>query len=83
MSALTLQRTSSVVESGVPPVIGRTIATVRSTFLRWLRTAETRRQLQRLDDRMLRDIGFDPQEAQREAARPFWRGFTLSHCSKS
>ena len=39
---------------------------------RWRRTARERRQLQALNDRMLRDIGLAREDARREAARPFW-----------
>ncbi|MET4103102.1 uncharacterized protein YjiS (DUF1127 family) [Roseovarius sp. MBR-78] len=34
--------------------------------------ARQRRQLARLDDAALADIGLSRREAQREAARPFW-----------
>lgn len=32
-----------------------------------------RRALARLDDRLLRDIGIDREQARREVAKPFWR----------
>lgn len=32
-----------------------------------------RRALARLDERLLRDVGITPEEAQAEAAKPFWR----------
>ena len=38
----------------------------------WLSVSRERRQLGRLTDQQLRDIGIDPVEARREAARPFW-----------
>lgn len=40
----------------------------------WHRRAATRRQLARLDDRALADIGITRQAAQDEADRPFYRG---------
>lgn len=40
----------------------------------WHRRAVTRRQLSRLDDRALADIGITRQAAQEEADRPFYRG---------
>ena len=43
-----------------------------SRFAAWRRLAAERRQLSRLDARLLRDIGLDPQAAEAEAARPFW-----------
>ena len=33
-----------------------------------------RRALAQLDRRLLRDIGVTPEQAEREAAKPFWRG---------
>jgi uncharacterized protein YjiS (DUF1127 family) len=44
---------------------------------------EMRRQLARLDDRLLRDIGFDPEQARREAAKPFWSPCTLTRAARS
>ena len=39
----------------------------------WQRRARDRAQLERLDERMLRDIGLDRLAAMSEAAKPFWR----------
>ena len=39
----------------------------------WWRYARTRRALNRLDDRMLADIGITREQAKKEAAKPFWR----------
>lgn len=43
----------------------------------WARRAATRsalrRELARLDARLLRDAGIDPIDAHREANKPFWR----------
>lgn len=41
--------------------------------LDWLDRARSRRQLARLDDRQLRDIGVSRTDADREAAKPFWK----------
>jgi uncharacterized protein YjiS (DUF1127 family) len=43
----------------------------------WLRRARLRRDLERMDDRLLRDLGFDPALARAEAERPFWRRVAL------
>jgi uncharacterized protein YjiS (DUF1127 family) len=44
------------------------------TMLRtWRGRCATRRALRSLDDHMLRDAGFEPRAARREARRPFWR----------
>lgn len=39
----------------------------------WRRRSRTRRQLARLDARLLDDVGLDPATAEREAALPFWQ----------
>jgi uncharacterized protein YjiS (DUF1127 family) len=38
----------------------------------WRALARERRTLTTLDARLLRDIGLDAADAEREAARPFW-----------
>lgn len=38
----------------------------------WFRHYRTRKQLSRLDERMLADIGVTKVEAEREASKPFW-----------
>lgn len=43
------------------------------TLLVWQERAVERRRLFDLDQRMLRDIGLTRAEAEREAAKPFWR----------
>ncbi|MGA8261216.1 MAG: DUF1127 domain-containing protein [Arenicellales bacterium] len=39
----------------------------------WYFRATSRRDVDRLDDRLLRDIGLDPLEARRESDKPFWK----------
>lgn len=39
----------------------------------WMRRRHDRRDLLRLDDHMLRDIGFNRVQAEEMATRPFWR----------
>jgi uncharacterized protein YjiS (DUF1127 family) len=39
----------------------------------WARRRHERRAILRLDDHMLRDIGFDRFRAEEMARRPFWR----------
>jgi uncharacterized protein YjiS (DUF1127 family) len=41
-------------------------------ILTWHRVANERRRLLELDERTLRDIGLTPDDAVREASRPFW-----------
>ena len=38
----------------------------------WSRVARERRRLLDLDEHILKDIGLTPEEAYREASRPFW-----------
>lgn len=40
----------------------------------WRERARQRRALMALDDRLLRDIGISRADAEREVAKPFWRG---------
>jgi uncharacterized protein YjiS (DUF1127 family) len=46
-------------------------------YSRWVRAYQLRRELDRLEDYLLLDIGLDPVEARAEAAKPFWAPFTL------
>lgn len=39
----------------------------------WLERARQRRALQRLDDRMLKDIGLSRADVAHESDKPFWR----------
>jgi uncharacterized protein YjiS (DUF1127 family) len=57
-----------------PRVLGRALA----LFVRWRRVTKLRQQLAQLDDRLLRDIGFDPVQVRQEAAKPFWSACTLA-----
>lgn len=51
----------------------RVIDRVADAFLRMRRRARLRRDLERIDDRIARDIGIPRHELEREAAKPFWR----------
>jgi uncharacterized protein YjiS (DUF1127 family) len=46
----------------------------RSCLRLWRHRQQSRRQLLRLDEYLLRDIGLDRQGAIEEANKPFWRG---------
>jgi uncharacterized protein YjiS (DUF1127 family) len=56
----------------------RFVASVHATVDSWRRRAEARRQLAQLSDRILRDVGFDPEMARREAEQPFWKPYSLT-----
>jgi uncharacterized protein YjiS (DUF1127 family) len=46
---------------------------VRDTLRLWQDRVDGRRQLLRLDDHVLRDIGITRLQAEAEASKPFWR----------
>lgn len=52
--------------------LAATLAAVADRIRLWRRLRAERRALERLDPRLLRDIGLDAAAAAREAARPFW-----------
>ena len=39
----------------------------------WMERSKQRRELARLDDHMLEDIGYSRTEVQKEIAKPFWK----------
>lgn len=49
------------------------MSSAKSLVQRWVRNSTGRKELARLDARMLRDIGLEPFEVQREISKPFWR----------
>ena len=51
----------------------RPASRVPGLIVLWYGRWSARRQLARMDDRMLRDIGLGPRERSREAGKPFWR----------
>ncbi len=44
-----------------------------NTFKFWIERSHQRRQLAKLDDRMLKDIGLSRADVNREISKPFWR----------
>jgi len=50
------------------------VTRIAALLLCWVERSRQRRALFELDDRLLRDIGVAPEEARREATRPFWEG---------
>lgn len=53
--------------------LGATMSSAIATLRLWARRRHDRRDLLRLDDHMLRDIGLDRSRADQMATRPFWR----------
>lgn len=50
-----------------------TIKVVLNTVKIWFERSESRRQLRRLNDRMLTDVGLSREQAQFEASKSFWQ----------
>jgi uncharacterized protein YjiS (DUF1127 family) len=70
---------SSLAAAGVARLTGvvSELATVERTIgllATWRQRATDRRQLQKLDDHLLRDIGLSRADVEFEVAKPFWRG---------
>lgn len=59
--------------AGVWRSIRAMCAAADRTLALWSFRARTRRDLMKLDDRLLRDAGLDPIDARKEANKPFWR----------
>ncbi len=68
-----LLNTSHAGRPALPP-FSRIAFAVADTVLHWETRRQTRRDLSRLDPRLLRDIGVQPALAHRECTKPFWRG---------
>ena len=43
------------------------------TFIFWIERTHQRKQLAKLDDRMLKDIGISRADVNQEIAKPFWK----------
>ena len=63
----------SAPRSSFPARLGDMLSMAIATPRLWARRRHDRRALLRLDDHMLRDIGFDRTQVEAMAARPFWR----------
>jgi len=55
------------------PVAARVAVWFAVLATRWTVTRHTRKQLAKVDNHMLRDIGLNPTQARRESTLPFWR----------
>ena len=58
---------------GPLPAPSRLAVEMAWLYLLWRRRGKSRRDLARLDPRMLRDIGLSPKQAARESDKWFWR----------
>jgi len=53
--------------------LGRMLLRTPETLSLWYERSRQRRQLARMDDRLLRDIGLDRASAMEEVSKPFWQ----------
>jgi len=56
-----------------PVALGHLPVRLFSNFMLWQRRINTRRELARLDERLLADAGISEAQRQRELKKPFWR----------
>jgi uncharacterized protein YjiS (DUF1127 family) len=59
--------------TGLLSSLGRLLLRAPETSRLWYERSRQRRQLARLDDRLLSDIGIDRATAGQEISKPFWR----------
>ena len=52
---------------------GGLYASIAGVVSLWLARVEARREFAGLSDRMLADIGLDPEETRKDVEKPFWR----------
>ena len=55
------------------PPLSRVLLRVTLLTVAWEMRRRTRKDLGKLSDQMLSDIGLDPWAAEAEASKPFWR----------
>ena len=53
----------------LPPILSGLIETMAV----WIVRRRQRRALAELDEHLLNDVGLSPEQARREAAKPFWK----------
>ena len=76
MSRSTLHHPSDVIARPTCPSSPGHDGRASGLIGRWIARSRQRRKLAELamaDDHLLRDIGLTPEDARREAAKPFWR----------
>ena len=59
--------------TGLRQTLGRLLLRAVAVINLWYERGRQRRDLARLDDRLLRDIGIDRASVDREILKPFWR----------
>lgn len=56
------------------PVTATVFLYAAVVLTQWAQLYRSRQDLRDLDGHLLRDIGISPEDAEREARRPFWQG---------
>jgi uncharacterized protein YjiS (DUF1127 family) len=62
-------RAGFIAATGPRSLLSRWLSTIEI----WLNRRQGRKDLSALDDRLLADVGISPEDALREAGKPFWR----------
>lgn len=55
-------------------LLSRTAVILADMIVAWEVRHRSRKHLERLDDRLLKDIGLDSHAASQESHKPFWQG---------
>lgn len=59
--------------SGLADLVSGLIGRAVTTLLDWQERASQRRDLRSFGPHMLKDLGLDPADVEREVSKPFWR----------
>ncbi|MEM9349263.1 MAG: DUF1127 domain-containing protein [Pseudomonadota bacterium] len=70
---LTINRLRKLENATRIPALAAIFVYAALQVTRWGNRRRTRTHLSQLDDRMLRDVGITPAQAQREAEKGFWQ----------
>lgn len=66
-------RSAHVGQGSMSAAVAHGVDTILDTLALWRQRAATRRELSRLDDRMLRDIGISSVDVDSEVSKHFWQ----------
>ena len=66
-------RITSTPGPAIRPGFHRWLTVTLDTVLTWFERARSRRELAKLDDRLLHDIGVARTDADNESRKPFWK----------
>ena len=70
MSTRAIEASSGLSLSGAA---GSLTQRISGLVAQWSERAQSRAELRKLDERLLRDIGLDPMTAESESNKPFWQ----------